>query len=1444
MRRPKQRPARPSVTALESRLLLSGLSGTWLGQDAHDYVGPSSVPGPDGVQDIHISISGIPTGRQIAFADFQGLGGGDWEFNGPNGPWAAVVLQQPGASAADMYLEPYQTETGRPFQLSVRYDDGSTDGTWVSGGTADPNLRMPGAALTVQSATQNGQDFVGTGPDVGPDGFQDLDLRLTGLSPTVGITSLVVAGPAGPTWAFGSNPGGLSNASLIRNPSDPTQGDLYIQPTGDLQGQKLTLSLSYDTGKSDSASYVVTTSTPGNLPMPAPPTLPSVRTGANAQWLGQDGLNLTGAGDVHLGVSGLPAGRTVVAATLNDSVGALWAFASSAAGSYYIDPYTPNLGFRAGSNGTADVTFQPIRDETGSSLSLRLQFDDGSIAILPVIGGLADVGLRVAGPAALSVVAHPDDDLNALANQYGTVQLSPGTYNLSQPLVLNHPVTITAPSPGVTLLFAQPANATPWTAAILVHASHTTLNGFAVRFSGPVNWNQSVNYGPAVIGSSDNVNSGFGDPKIDLTFTGLDVQSPPASSSWEQAPSLFRLDTAESGLVAGNTLDGGTTEVAGGPWQILDNNYVGTVANTYTPTAFASHHGHDVEIEGNHVQPQAGSGKTYRFLVQNQGGQHDTIANNTVIGVGPMDSDNLPDTNSAEILLTEDYDLHFEGAPAAISPDGTVLQIPTPQGYPARAGDVVAILSGPNAGQWRQIAQAINTQTYLMSSPLPSGSYAISISSGFVGETYSGNTIDARGSSTSVEMDLTGAHFGTQILNNTLLGGHESFRFEAPPSNNPNGFGWSHTPFLGAVIAGNTIVDSLKGGTITVEHSSSMNASQGRVYFSGQLINTTIRWTDAFLAADPTPVALTIGDPGALDTGELVISMSGNAIQTNPSHAIGNTVSVYNGLINGLPLSYQTMTLLRLLPPAPTGLALVDDSGVSNTDGVTNDGRLKFNPVAGASGYEYQVGTSGAFVPVASPTGFLPAGLAQGSNTVSVRAIDSFGNRGPVSSMIFTLDTAPPVADPPALAPGNDTGRSATDDITNIGAPTYLVSGAGGDQIVLDRNGVAVAKRTGPGFVSEPVIQRDGTYTYTVVRTDLAGNTSTSPGLAVTIDRTPPLALPPVLTPASDSGASQTDGVTNVASPTFAVSGAAADLIALYRNGTLVAQRIGPGTLTEPTALADSIYRYTAQRTDIAGNVSFSPVMLVTIDRTPPPLVGGLAATSLRTVRFVANELGDTYAYRVGSVGPYTSVGYATSFSPAGLLPGLNLLQVHAVDLAGNVGPDASVILNTAPTIASGVWLGQDGHDLVGPTWVLGPDGIQDIHIALAGLRAGQAIASIDVRGLGGGEWMYRGPAGGPWVVALVRANRATTGDLYFSPYQIETGRPFQVDIRYGDGQHSDFWVSGGYADPSRRAGLNLKPAGTVKADVPKGPSTLAHRTVRPNHHPKPASGRALRRDR
>ncbi len=1225
-------------------------SGTWIGQDGHDYVGTSSTIAPDGVQDIHIGLTGLPADRSIAWIDMQGLGGGESEYNGPYGVAAIAVQRASGSTTADLFVDPYQVETGRPFQFTIRYDDGSTSGFWVQGGAADPNLRMPSAKAQLGWIGQDGHDSVGPNASAGPDGVQDVHLTLANLSADVAISALTITSSGGATWQFGANPLGAARIDVQRSSSDPSKADLYVAAQGDPSGQTFTASIQYANGKSDSASVVAGPANPGLAETPTAPAAPVFSSAISATWIGQDGQNLVGPGAARIALSGIPSGRTIVAAALSDPANGEWSFKSNAGVPFYTDPWTDVLAVRANGPGQADVSFPPARNEIGATLTLRVLLDDGSQAVTTVLAGATDPGLRGPMPSSSSVVAKPGDDLNALASRYGTVRLSAGTYPMNAPLTLTQPVSILA-DPGVALMFTQAANAPSWSAAIKVRASHVTLDGFAVRFSGPVNWDQSVSYGPAVIGTTDSTDTGPSGLVVGLTITHLDLQSPPVPAGANvEAPGMIRLASGLGGTIANNKLNGGTTTFLGGPWSIVGNTYVGTVPNTFTWAAFAGHSTHDVTLSGNIAQPQGGSGKTWRFLVLTGTGSGDSIANNTVIGIGPRDTDTV-DVNAAEVILTESYSLDFEGVSESISADGRILRIPSPQGGAARTGDEVAILSGPFAGQFRRISQALGPQVYLMDQPLPAGSYAISIASGFVGEKFVNNTIDCRGSSAAGDLVLTGNHYGTVVANNLLMGGSQGFKISSSPTEDPVQWGWSHDPFLGATIDGNTITDALNGATIGVEHSPAISGDGGRVYFSGTLTDNTVTWSSAFAQGHgATAPGLIVGDPGGSSPGEIALTTGGN--DSDAPAGYNPTLQVISGTLDGQAMTNRTFSLAALAPPAPTGLALMNDSGNSASDGLTNDGRIRFNAVPAASGYEFRVNGSTTYLASGPPSGFLPTGLVEGVNTIAIRAIDAEGRRGADAILTFTLDT------------------------------------------------------------------------------------------------------------------------------------------------------------------------------------------------TPPPAVANLAGTA-SGVTFSAAEAGASNSEQVGTAA-LVAIGPATSFVPSGLTTGANRVGVIATDAAGNVGPESWITITVAPDptpsptptptpsptptptpsptapsdpLPTGQWLGQDGHDLVGPSPVAGPDGIQDVHIALAGLRADHAITFVDIEGLGGGQWQYGG-GWGPWRAALVRSSGSSSADLYFQPGQVETGRPFVVALVYDDGVSVKFWVAGGAADPSKTMPqVAPAPTGSPAAAVASSPT-------------------------
>jgi hypothetical protein len=901
-----------------------GPSGTWIGQDGRDRVGPSSEVGPSDVQDVHIGLSGLPPARTIVQATITAEGGGAWQFRGKGGSWAAVIERAPRSSRADLYLEPAQVESGRTFTINLRYDDGSAAQVAVRGGRAAPDLRMPAAALGVAWMGQEPRDWTGSEPGVGPDGLQDARLALSRLSARIEVKAVLVEAGSGRRWRFGVNAEGDPSAELVRDPNDPARADLYFQPADDLSSQMLTLAVLYASGKTDRATARAGPIDPSRR-MPAVRLPQPIAHAMIARWLGQDRAEGTHPGEVHVALTGIPTGRTVAVAALSDAVRGSWVYRDKQKQS---DPAAIDevpLVLRQGAvPGRADLFFAPVRDESGTKLTLRLVFSDGALAIVDFPGGPCDVRQRVPATTGAAIQARPGDDLYDLVSRHRTVQLTPGTYRLGRPLVLNEPVTLQG-APGATLLFAQGADQPPWPAAITVHRSRTTLEGFAVRFAGPVRWKTDVPWGPAVIGMTESGDNSHPDPRIGLRFTNLDLEAPPAANpgGWEDAPRLLRVVNARSGRVAGNRLRGGMIELGEGPWEIVENTYQGTPPGTVSPAVIAAHDGFDLIVRKNRARPAGPSGKTWRFLVLTGSGANDRIEENEVVGIGPRDDDSIPWANAPEIVLTESYRLFFEGKPAAIAADGRIISIGQgkPHGPPPRTGSVVAVLAGAHPGQWRRITQVLDPVTFLLEEPLPPGTGRIAISTGFVAETFARNTIDTRGGARAINLVLPGNHFGTRVLDNHLLGAGDAFQIMAYPTEAPGIWGWSHVPFLDGLIAGNTIEDAPGGGIFGVMHSEYTKSSRGRTYMTATVRENTVKWTPAFLAGrrrqstGDVPPGLTIGFKPVLDPGELILTTRNNRLDAPAGTTGAATVRVHAAILNGQKTVDQSFTLAPVAGP-------------------------------------------------------------------------------------------------------------------------------------------------------------------------------------------------------------------------------------------------------------------------------------------------------------------------------------------------------------------------------------------------------------------------------------------------------------------------------------------------------------------------------------------------
>lgn len=881
-----------------------GPSGRWIGQDGHDYVSTSKGQTPSGYQDMRIELVGLSPERELSQVTIAGDGGGVWQWRAAPGAAAVAVARRQGASTADLYFEPYFYEQGRKFFVTLEYAGGGKVELHVQGGKADPNLRMPGKEMVATWVGQEGQDRVGTGVGVGPDGIQDARIALARLDPEVEIRWVEVEGPQKLRWQSGTNPKAYANAELIRDPKDRTKAELYFQPDRAVAGHAFRILVAYANERSDSARIEAGRYEP-SLAMPrlALPTF--VPNAIRARWLGQDETPGTKPGDVHVELAGLPTNKAVAAVVMTDSIQGIVTYVLDNRFKLAPFPDATAEGWRQGPDRSrADFFFAPYRDSSNTTQTLRVVFDDGSMTVVKVAGGACDPLRRFPSPASTSTKAKPGDDLNELASRYGTVALTPGTYRLTRPLVLERPVTLVG-EPGATLLFDQGADEQPWSTAIKIHSARTTLRDFKVRFQGPIRWRGDVSYGPAIVGTTDNFDVGHSEIKLGLVFMGLDIETPPASKSegWEETPRMFRLLNTSSVRISKNVLKGGVIEFFGGPVEISDNEFRGTVPGTVTQGMIGGHFVNDLVVRGNRARPEGPSGKAWRFLVLTNRGANIRVEENRVENVGPLDVDTIPWANAPEVILTESYRVWFEGTPSAISEDGLVVRIPGfPEGAP-RDGDFVSVLTGPHAGEYRRIAHPIDRTTYLLESPLPKGTEVISITSGFVGMVVAKNWVDSRLGARASNLVLAGNHFGTIVRENTLLGG-EAFRLQACASEAPYHWGWSHVPYLGGTFEGNVIEDSPHGGIIAVEHSANAKSNRGRTYLSITLRDNTVRWNDEFLRrlarekSRPEP-GIKIGSPEAIDPGELVVAGRGDRLiappEIPPSRAFQVDFATFNG---------------------------------------------------------------------------------------------------------------------------------------------------------------------------------------------------------------------------------------------------------------------------------------------------------------------------------------------------------------------------------------------------------------------------------------------------------------------------------------------------------------------------------------------------------------------
>jgi hypothetical protein len=443
----------------------------------------------------------------------------------------------------------------------------------------------------------------------------------------------------------------------------------------------------------------------------------------------------------------------------------------------------------------------------------------------------------------------------------------------------------------------------------------------------------------------------------------------------------------------------------------------------------------------------------------------------------------------------------------------------------------------------------------------------------------------------------------------------------------------------------------------------------------------TVNVTNA-TSLSPYYVLVQGADTTSVGTGKyaLGLSFAGNPIPIAPSSiypiANGNPISGGGGLADGAGESDDYMSSV----PVITGIS--QDTGLSTNDGVTNDNTLIIRG-QGPPGSTVQLYNNGQFigtavtgqavsngVAVPSTTWWFDntrTALADGTYAFTATATDVSGNVSALSDPFTVIinTQAPPPPTIGGITP--DTGASSSDGVTRSNTPTLSGTAAPNSQVTLYSNGqstsVVNADSTGAwSYASPPLV--DGSYNFTAVATNLAGNVSpVSKSFVVTIDTS--INIPAIAGVAMS--ARSTAGTSGLVVLGTAEAGAS---VVVYRRGvpigTAGVDAAGNWSFgyAPPAGSTVGILGFTAVATDLAGNVSAqSNVFKLQVDNSAPTV----------STPSLAGWVGGT----AGAVGSPVLIGQAMPGSVVTILDGNTILGTTTASTLG-------FWMFASPTLAAG----------------------------------------------------------------------------------------------------------------------------------------------------------------
>ncbi len=451
---------------------------------------------------------------------------------------------------------------------------------------------------------------------------------------------------------------------------------------------------------------------------------------------------------------------------------------------------------------------------------------------------------------------------------------------------------------------------------------------------------------------------------------------------------------------------------------------------------------------------------------------------------------------------------------------------------------------------------------------------------------------------------------------------------------------------------------------------------------------------------DNPPAGMTI-DPA---TGEVswtpALGQVGNqTVTVIATDAAGNETSTSATVSVALPTG----------APASVDLLADDDHGSSNTDNVTNVTTPRFRVQAVSPGATVKLFANGNLigekvVPVdqvfviITPDAPLPEGDYQITATQT-----SVTESDPSDALTIDIDTTAPGPITPNLP------TSVTAGTPYIYDAQHDEEGVNGFKYSLGDAPAGMTIDADTGVISwTPTNDQAGIHDITVIGRDLAGNGNSVRETEVEVIPAAPTGID--LLPESDSGASDSDNITNLTTLSFLVSGVTSGAtVTIFAGDTAVGSAVVENgqttvvvTTDNPTAIAEGANSFTATQT-VNPTSEASDALVVTVDTVAPEAITPEIPTSIIAGNLFSYdadnvEEGDTgFSYSLDNPPAGMTINAATgevSWTPSNDQIGNQTVTIAATDIAGNettisavveVAPAAPTDIDLLPGSDSGI---------------------------------------------------------------------------------------------------------------------------------------------------------------